>query len=180
MKYRRTLSMVAMVAMVGFLVGLAPSDAEAAKKKKMKQKDGFKVTSISGALGIGTEPCCGLGTGFGLGVGAAFYHVNDIEIRGDLTYLSWSEGSVDFNRIPVIVSGRMYFPQKNDMTFYGQAGLGLSFDGGDIDSETNLDFVPAGGIQFQVNPDTTMGGELAIHLTDESYFTFLFKVGLAI
>ena len=178
MKYRHALGMVAMVVMAGFLVGLAPSDAEAAKKKKMNEGE-FKVTSISGALGIGTSPCCGLGIGVGLGVGAAFYHVNDIEIRGDLTYLTWSEGGADFTRLPIIVSGRMYFPQKNDMTFYAQGGLGFSFDGGDYDSKTRLDLVPAGGIQFQINPGTTMGAELAIHVVKESYFTILFKADFA-
>ena len=189
MKYRRTLGMVAMVAMVGFLVGLAPSDAEAAKKKMVKKGE-FKVTSISGVLGFGTESVSDTGTALALGVGAAFYHPkNNIdEVRVDLTYLTADDGPFEVTRIPIIFSGRMYFPQDGDMTFYAQGGLGFSFDkvefptitGKGSESETNIDLVPAGGIQFQVNPNTTIGGELALHLTDDSYFTILFKADFAV
>jgi len=182
MKYRFVGSFAVVFMLVGFLFGMTPTLSKAAENV-----EGFKVTSITGVLGFGTEPCCDLGMAFGLGVGADFYHLQlndqDVEIRADLGYIKWSERKVDFRRIPLIFSGRWYISKQENVTFYAQGGLGLSFDkaevgggpfsSGSSDSEVNLDFVPAAGVRFHVSPLVSLGGELDIHLTDESYVTFL-------
>lgn len=78
------------------------------------------------------------------------------------------------------------------MKVYAQGGLGLSFDKGEFDacnaffcvsdseSETNLDLVPAAGVLFEVGPGFDLGAEAAVHITDESYFTLMFKGSFAI
>ena len=175
---------LAMIAMVGFLVVLSPLTAKAAANAEV-----FGLTSITGVVGIATEPVSGFGTGFGLGVGAAFYHVNDIEIRADLTYLNWTttEFGLDFSytRLPLIVSGRMYFPANGTLRVYAQGGAGLSFDTAEVSacylsycrkvsaSDTHFDLVPAGGVQLQITPVLAVGAEGGFHIVTDSYFTLL-------
>lgn len=185
------------VAMAMIVVGLfihKPLTAVAA--------DGPGVTNISLAVGMGTEPSdlSGIGSGFGLGLGAGFYHVGDIEVRGDLNYMNWSKGDVKLTRIPIIFSGRMYFPSAENVKFYAQAGAGMSLDKADISSEcidfdpdtfecisgssssseTNFDLVPAGGVEYQVSPVLSVGAEAAYHIVDSSYFTLMGKLSYAI
>ena len=173
------------VGMIGAFVLGSTASAHA------QHPDGPGITNIEGGLGLGTEPCCGLGTSFGLSIGVAFYHVQDIEIRTDISYFNWDKGKKEFRRIPFIFSGR-YYPamRDNNLKVYVQGGLGLSFDRREnnscfkfvscSDSETNLDLVPAAGVLFEVSPGFDIGGELAVHITDESYFTLMFKASMAV
>lgn len=169
--------------LAGLLLFLPASPSSA----QSGQPDGATLTSISGSLGFATD-CCDAGEMLGLGFGAAVYHTNDIEIRADLSYFTGEDGPFEITRIPLIVSGRFYVPQGNkDIDFYVQGGLGLSFDKAEFDgcrpfgcfsdseSDTNIDLVPAAGILFKVSPSFHIGGEAAIHITDETYLALMLR-----
>ena len=149
------------------LVGLGFSQASFAKQGDVSVDAGFK---------LGTSPCCGFGIGFGGGVGAGYEVLDNLQVRGDFNYLTWSKSGVDYDRILFGGAGRYYVAVMNNLKVYGQAGMEISVDKGTVAgfSSTTAHFgAPiALGAEFAVTPNIGIEGQAAFHLVTDSYLTF--------
>lgn len=145
-------------------------------------KMGDKSASVG--LGIGTAPAPGWGSGYGFSIGGGYEIQDDLQIRGDVSYFSWTLDSVGdsltYSRMPISVSARQYFPVQQNLKAYGQAGLEMSldkFEWSDIassvssTSESNFGITPGGGIEYSINPQLSIGVQGLYHIITNSYIT---------
>ena len=166
------------------------SSKKSASRRSSSSPEGFGLSSFSAKLGLETGPSGGWGSGYGLGIGADFFHLQDnLYLRADLDYKTWSQSafgaSLKYSRMPISVSGRIYIPVDERMRLYAQGGLGLSFDSEDAAfcflgtcatasaSQTNIDLIGGAGIQAQISPGMYIGGEANLHIVQNSYFDLL-------
>lgn len=139
--------------------------------------------SVDVGFGFGTPPASGWGTGLGFSIGGGYEIQDDLQIRGDISYNSWTldefGATLSWTRIPIAASGRYYFPIQPSLKAYGQAGLELSFDSFEwaflgttySASETNFGVPIGGGIEYVINPQFSVGADAKLHLISDSYLT---------
>lgn len=150
-------------------------------------------------LAYGTAPASGYGSAIGFSIGGGYEIQDNMQVRADISSFSWKQSvsgiDVKYARMPITVSGRQYYPLQNNLKAYGQLGLEMSIDKSETvtpgytsaffsvpaqsasTSKTNFGITPAGGIEFAVTPQISVGGGVAYHIITDSYFTLGINAG---
>ena len=135
-------------------------------------KQGEKSVEISGD--IATEPAGNVGATAGFTAGVGYEIMDDLQVRGDLSYYSWD----GFERIPIVVGARKYFPTPfRELKAFGQGGLEVSFDNSDADDDTRVGVNLGGGVEYTIAPRFTIGSDLRFHVIKHWYTTIGFGLG---
>ncbi len=132
-------------------------------------------------------------SGYGINLGAGYMLSTidkNLQARVDLGYLDFSQGSyglnLDYTRVPIVISGRYYFPLDERLRLFAQAGVETSFDSKDelvatffglakqTNNELRLGIVPGGGAEFKITPDIGLFAVGNFHLITDSYFSIQF------
>jgi len=125
------------------------------------------------------------------GVGYTLTSVSEnLQVRVDLSYFKFYYGNsrtLIYERMPVTVSGRYYFPITDRLKAFAQAGLEKSYDAKDrylfidmigTENRTSLGFSPGGGIDFAINPTFSFFALGRFHVITDQYFSM--QVGSAV
>ncbi len=143
---------------------------------------------IDGSLGFGTGPGdFDKGLGFNFGAGYILNNIDNLQARLDVGYFTFDRtflgSTLDFTRVPVVISARYYFPISEPFRLFAQAGLETSFDSFDeltafgfkqSKSEVNLGITPGGGAELFVNPNMSVFALGRIHIVSDHYVSMEF------
>jgi opacity protein-like surface antigen len=149
---------------------------------------------IDGSFGFASGPDS-FDAGFGVNFGAGYLLTEidpNLQARVDLSYFSFDQDFVypggstnlSYTRVPFTVGARYYFPIRERLRVFGQAGLETSIDSYDYyyagrkhsKSEVNLGITPGGGVDFAVNRNLSIFAVGRAHLITDSYFSMQFGV----
>lgn len=147
---------------------------------------------IDFGLGFATESFSGSGTGLNLSVGGGYEVLKlsaikggTLQVRGDIGYNRWTDSAfgadLTFTRIPVSGAARLYAPVANQLRWFAEAGLEISFDSAEVAvptffgggkasaDDTNLGVLLGGGLEYALTPKVFLNAALRAHLIEDSY-----------
>jgi hypothetical protein len=139
-------------------------------------KQGEMAAEISGD--VATEPAGNLGATAGFTAGFGYEIVDDLQLRGDISYYRWTDGGFDFDRVPLVIGARKYFPTPlRELKAFGQGGLEISFDDTSFKDETNAGVALGGGVEYGIAPHFSIGSDIRFHFIKDWYTTIGFGLG---
>lgn len=125
--------------------------------------------------------------GITFGGGYMLNQIDNMMVRADLSYFSFDRNvaltNVDYTRIPILFSGRYYFPMMQNLNLFAEAGLEVSFDEAEFvnlagvkftEDEVNVGFTPGGGAQFYLNDSVSLFALARFHVITDDYFSLHF------
>jgi hypothetical protein len=146
---------------------------------------------VDAALQFATGPD-DFDSGYGINLGAGYLLSSidkNLQARVDIGYLEFSKDfGLEYTRIPVVISGRYYFPLDERLKLFAQAGVETSFDSRDelvpvpifgglakqTKNELRLGLVPGGGAEFLITPSIGLFAVGSLHLISDGYFSIQF------
>jgi len=173
------------------LVVIALSFMNTAAFAKAAQSSGTSSSgdfAVDASIGFATGPGAfdqGFGTNFGAGYTLRALDKN-LQARIDLSYFDFSysylNNDLSYTRVPLTISARYYFPIRERLRAFAQAGIETSFDSYDYadifgkhsKNEVNLGLSPGGGIDFFVVPNVSIFAVGRWHVISDSYFSMQF------
>src|SRR5574337_156169 len=146
------------------------------------------IYEIDGSFGFATGPGdFDSGPGFNFGAGYMLGSVDNLQGRIDVGLYTFDRNfagsTLNFNRVPLVIGARYYFPVSEPFRLFAQAGIETSFDSFDeltafgfkqSKDEVNLGFTPGGGAELFVNPDLSIFALGRIHLVTDHYASLEF------
>ncbi len=145
------------------------------------------VYQLDASLGLATGPGdYDSGWGFSIGAGYTLASIDkDLQARIDISFWDFRHdfpwGSGTYTRVPITIGARYYLPLDPKLRAFGQVGLESSIDNFDTashesKSELNIGLAPGVGVEFFINPQTSIFAVGIAHLISDDYFSMNFGV----
>ncbi len=145
------------------------------------------VYQLDASLGLATGPGdYDSGWGFSIGGGYTLASIDkNLQARLDISFFDFRHdfpwGSGTYTRVPITIGARYYLPLDPKLRAFGQVGLETSIDNFDTashesKSELNVGLAPGVGVEFFINPTTSIFAVGVAHLISDDYFSMNFGV----
>jgi opacity protein-like surface antigen len=143
-------------------------------------RQGEMAVEISGD--VATEPKGDFGATAGFTAGFGYEIIDELQLRGDVSYYRWSDDGIDLDRVPLVIGARKYYQTPlRELKAFGQGGLEISFDNSNklwpSRDDTNVGVALGGGIEYTIAPKFTVGSDLRFHIINNWYTTIGFGLG---